>query len=103
MPFLPATPAFAWKAGAGIGQFLPCSANHSHLGQDSPTLARQQLTTSSRPLAVASGITAGAFGAHALAPRLGDKAPTWAMAAQYACFNGVALLAISQHPIYSRR
>lgn len=47
----------------------------------------------------ASGITAGAFGAHALSKRLGDKGgQTWGTAAHYLIANGVALLAISQHP-----
>ncbi|SCZ98604.1 BZ3500_MvSof-1268-A1-R1_Chr7-1g09215 [Microbotryum saponariae] len=50
-----------------------------------------------------TGIMAGAFGAHALAPRLGEKTATWTMASHYAIVNGVALLAISQHPIYSKR
>ncbi|ORY78872.1 hypothetical protein BCR35DRAFT_304888 [Leucosporidium creatinivorum] len=50
-----------------------------------------------------SGIMAGAFGAHALAPRLGEKTATWSMASQYAFINGVALLAISQHPVYAKR
>ncbi|GAA5977651.1 hypothetical protein JCM5350_002305 [Sporobolomyces pararoseus] len=70
MPFLPASSALAWKAGA---------------------------------LLSASGIMSGAFGAHALKARLGDQAATWGMASQYAIFNGVALLAISQHPVYSKR
>ncbi|CEQ40588.1 SPOSA6832_02230, partial [Sporobolomyces salmonicolor] len=50
-----------------------------------------------------TGIMSGAFGAHALAPRLGEKASTWTMASHYAIMNGVALLAISQHPVYSKR
>ncbi|POY73731.1 hypothetical protein BMF94_3269 [Rhodotorula taiwanensis] len=54
-------------------------------------------------LLTSSGIMAGAFGAHALAPRLGDKAATWGMASQYAILNGIGLLAISQHPVYSKR
>ncbi|BGP15417.1 hypothetical protein JCM10213_005082 [Rhodosporidiobolus nylandii] len=51
----------------------------------------------------ATGITAGAFGAHALAPRLGEKAATWTLASHYAIMNGIGLLAISQHPVYSKR
>ncbi|GAA5986058.1 hypothetical protein JCM11641_005541 [Rhodosporidiobolus odoratus] len=51
----------------------------------------------------ASGITAGAFGAHALGPRLGEKAATWTLASHYAIMNGIGLLAISQHPVYSKR
>ncbi|GAA5866631.1 hypothetical protein JCM8547_002702 [Rhodosporidiobolus lusitaniae] len=70
MPFLPASSALAWKAGA---------------------------------LLTSSGIMAGAFGAHALAPRLGEKAATWGMASQYAILNGIGLLAISQHPVYAKR
>ncbi|KWU47408.1 DUF423-domain-containing protein [Rhodotorula sp. JG-1b] len=54
-------------------------------------------------LLTSSGIMAGAFGAHALAPRLGDKAATWGMASQYMIFNGIGLLAISQHPVYAKR
>ncbi|GAA5864502.1 hypothetical protein JCM5296_003219 [Sporobolomyces johnsonii] len=70
MPFLPASAALAWKAGA---------------------------------ILTSTGIMSGAFGAHALAPRLGEKASTWTMASHYAIMNGVALLAISQHPVYSKR
>ncbi|GAA5892285.1 hypothetical protein JCM5296_003226 [Sporobolomyces johnsonii] len=70
MPFLPASPALAWKAGA---------------------------------ILTSTGIMSGAFGAHALAPSLGEKASTWTMASHYAIMNGVALLAISQHPVYSKR
>ncbi|GAA6035754.1 hypothetical protein JCM8097_005684 [Rhodosporidiobolus ruineniae] len=50
-----------------------------------------------------TGIMAGAFGAHALAPRLGEKAATWTLASHYAIMNGIGLLAISQHPVYSKR
>jgi len=47
----------------------------------------------------ASAVASGAFGAHALAKRLGDKgSSTWSMASSYLMVNGVALLAISQHP-----
>lgn len=49
------------------------------------------------------GISAGAFGAHALSKRLGDKSVTWSLASNYAILNGIALLAISQHPVHSRR
>lgn len=31
------------------------------------------------------------------------QASTWAMASQYAFVNGVALLALSGHPVYARR
>lgn len=106
MPLISATPVFAWKAGASLGQSsarVPFPGRNPHLGQVATLLATHQLTITPAGITVATGIGAGAFGAHALAPRLGEKAPTWAMAAQYACFNGVALLAISQHPIYSRR
>ncbi|BGO90916.1 hypothetical protein NBRC10512_002332 [Rhodotorula toruloides] len=54
-------------------------------------------------LLTSSGIVAGAFGAHALGPRLGEKAGTWTMASHYAIMNGIGLLAISQHPTYSKR
>ncbi|GAA6007442.1 hypothetical protein JCM10207_006343 [Rhodosporidiobolus poonsookiae] len=54
-------------------------------------------------LLTSGGIMAGAFGAHALAPRLGEKAATWTMASHYAIMNGIGLLAISQHPVYSKR
>ncbi|GAA5927412.1 DUF423 domain-containing protein [Sporobolomyces koalae] len=71
MPFIHASSALAWKAGA---------------------------------LLSASGIMSGAFGAHALKGRLvGDQVATWSMASQYAILNGVALLAISQHPVHSKR
>ncbi|GAA5884341.1 hypothetical protein JCM16303_003643 [Sporobolomyces ruberrimus] len=70
MPFIHASSALAWKAGA---------------------------------LLTASGIMSGAFGAHALKGRLGEQAATWGMASQYAMLNGVALLAISQHPIHQKR
>ncbi|KAL8290305.1 hypothetical protein RQP46_003244 [Phenoliferia psychrophenolica] len=50
-----------------------------------------------------AGIGAGAFGAHALATRLGEKAPVWGTASHYLMFNGVALLALSQHGVYSKR
>ena len=35
-----------------------------------------------------AGIAAGAFGAHALAPRLGDRAAVWGTASHYMMFNG---------------
>ncbi|KAM0747443.1 DUF423-domain-containing protein [Meredithblackwellia eburnea MCA 4105] len=50
-----------------------------------------------------TGIGCGAFGAHLLGPRLGDKISVWSTGAQYLMFNGAALLAISQHPVYSRK
>ncbi|KAI5480364.1 membrane protein [Pseudohyphozyma bogoriensis] len=51
----------------------------------------------------ATGISAGAFGAHALGPRLGEKVATWNTASTYAFVNGVALLALSQHPVAGRK
>ncbi|GAA5859693.1 hypothetical protein JCM8547_006986 [Rhodosporidiobolus lusitaniae] len=50
-------------------------------------------------LLTSSGIMAGAFGAHALAPRLGEKA---GMASQYAILSGIGFLAISQHLVYTK-
>lgn len=51
----------------------------------------------------ATGITAGAFGAHTLKSRLGgEKSTNWTLASSYATFNGVALLAISHHPRFGR-
>lgn len=35
-----------------------------------------------------TGVSAGAFGAHALAARLGEKAPVWGTASHYLLFNG---------------
>ncbi|KAG8966081.1 hypothetical protein FRC03_012565 [Tulasnella sp. 419] len=50
----------------------------------------------------ATGVITGAFGAHALKRRLTvDQLSTWSTASQYAIMNGVALLAISQHPRFS--
>ncbi|GAA5893298.1 hypothetical protein JCM8208_004401 [Rhodotorula glutinis] len=65
--------------------------------------ASAALAWKSGALLASSGIMAGAFGAHALAPRLGEKAATWGMASQYAILNGIGLLAISQHPTYCKR
>ncbi|GAA5829839.1 hypothetical protein JCM11251_007903 [Rhodosporidiobolus azoricus] len=66
-------------------------------------LASATLAWKAGAVLTASGIMSGAFGAHALAPRLGEKAATWTLASHYAIMNGVALLAISQHPTYSKR
>ncbi|KAF9651894.1 DUF423-domain-containing protein [Thelephora ganbajun] len=49
---------------------------------------------------VAIGISAAAFGAHSLKGRPGmtpERVASWVTAANYMTFNGIALLAISQH------
>ncbi|KAF9787185.1 hypothetical protein BJ322DRAFT_1053976 [Thelephora terrestris] len=49
---------------------------------------------------VAVGISAAAFGAHALKSRPGmtpERVASWVRGANYMTFNGIALLAVSQH------
>jgi len=53
-------------------------------------------------LLTATGMIAGAFGSHGLKSRLTpDQLSAWGTAANYAIFNGIALLAISLHPRFA--
>ncbi|KAI5898147.1 DUF423-domain-containing protein [Schizophyllum commune H4-8] len=54
---------------------------------------------------VATGVVTGAFGAHGLKKQPNvtpDTVHAWETAAHYAVVNGVALLAVSMHPRFSR-
>ncbi|SGY79643.1 BQ5605_C008g05184 [Microbotryum silenes-dioicae] len=105
MPLFPASSALAWKAGALLSKSTSRSIDtpHPRRASKNPSSQGTDHPIGSVETSGSTGIMAGAFGAHALAPRLGEKTATWTMASHYAIVNGVALLAISQHPIYSKR
>ena len=68
MPFIHASSALAWKAGAVLSQFLVLSLI---------SFWTERLMEEGQAMTGASGIMSGAFGAHALKAKLGDQAATW--------------------------
>ena len=75
MPILPASASLAWKAGAVLS--APSLLRSSLLPPPGCLRVADLELPSGATHAASSGIMAGAFGAHALAPRLGEKAATW--------------------------
>lgn len=87
------TPVGLWKAGASLSAYF---SRFEHI--------LRPLTYV--PFSAAVGITTSAFGAHYLKGKFPQLTPqsvqNWSTAGSYLIYNGIALLAISQHPRFGR-